>query len=80
MAIATCFEPSTPLRDFAVLCVAQSFGARDAFIEVLEGYTLSDLVKPRARLQAMLSIETVKPVRAHAGTRRRGREQGRRVH
>jgi len=53
--------------------------ARDAFIEVLEGYTLSDLVKPRARLHAMLSIETVKPVRAHAGTRRRGREQGRRV-
>jgi Rrf2 family transcriptional regulator, nitric oxide-sensitive transcriptional repressor len=75
MAIATCFEPvNAP-------CVAQSLGARAMpSSRVLEGYTLSDLVKPRARLQAMLSIETVKPVRAHAGTRRRGREQGRRVH
>ena len=48
------------------MCCAKPWSARDAFIEVLEGYTLSDLVKPRARLQAMLSIETVKPVRAHA--------------
>ena len=74
-------SPSTPLARFCrIVCCAKPWSARDAFIEVLEGYTLSDLVKPRARLQAMLSIETVKPVRAHAGTRRRGREQGRRVH
>jgi Rrf2 family nitric oxide-sensitive transcriptional repressor len=31
-------------------------GARDAFLEVLDGYTLADLVEPRARLSALLGI------------------------
>jgi Rrf2 family nitric oxide-sensitive transcriptional repressor len=30
--------------------------ARDAFMAVLEGYTLGDLVKPRARLAGLLGI------------------------
>ena len=73
-------SPSTPLARFCrIVCCAKPWSARDAFIDVLDGYTLSDLVKPRAQLQAMLSTESVKPVRGHAGTRRRGREQGRRV-
>jgi hypothetical protein len=42
--------------------------ARDAFVDVLDDYTLSDLVKPRAPLQAMLSIEAVKPQRTFAKT------------
>jgi Rrf2 family nitric oxide-sensitive transcriptional repressor len=30
--------------------------AQDAFMEVLEGYTLADLVAPRARLAGLLGI------------------------
>jgi len=30
--------------------------ARDAFLNVLDQYTLSDLVKPRSALRAMLDI------------------------
>jgi hypothetical protein len=49
MAIATCFEPVNALARFCrIVCCAKPWSARDAFIEVLEGYTLSDLVKPRA--------------------------------
>ena len=81
MALVSCFDPANAPCAIQRCCVLQ--GALEkaclAFVDVLDGYTLSDLVKPRARLQAMLSIETVKPVRAHAGTRRRGREQGRQV-
>jgi Rrf2 family nitric oxide-sensitive transcriptional repressor len=63
MAIVMCFEPIN--ADCAVLpyCVLRkALGrARDAFIDVLDDYTLSDLVKPRAPLQAMLSIDSAKP-------------------
>jgi Rrf2 family nitric oxide-sensitive transcriptional repressor len=30
--------------------------AREAFVEVLDGYTLEDLVQPRARLAGLLGI------------------------
>jgi Rrf2 family nitric oxide-sensitive transcriptional repressor len=44
--------------------------ARSAFVDVIDGYTLSDLVKPRARMQAMLALESDRDVRrrksAHA--------------
>ena len=33
-------------------------GARKAFMEVLEGYTLADLVAPRARLAGLLGISS----------------------
>jgi Rrf2 family transcriptional regulator, nitric oxide-sensitive transcriptional repressor len=75
MAIVMCFEPVN--ADCAVLpyCVLRKAleRARAAFTEVLDGYTLGDLVKPRASLRAMLSIESDKPARAPAGTGRRGR-------
>jgi Rrf2 family nitric oxide-sensitive transcriptional repressor len=70
MAIVMCFEPVN--ADCAVLpyCVLRkALGrARNAFIDVLDDYTLADLVKPRASLQAMLSIEAVKPPRTFAKT------------
>ena len=45
------------LRDPAALCVAGRLErACLAFVEVLDGYTLSDLVKPRAQLRALLSV------------------------
>jgi len=58
MAIVSCFEPldgGCPLRPVCVLKRALN-GARDAFLEVLDGYTLADLVEPRARLSTLLGI------------------------
>jgi Rrf2 family nitric oxide-sensitive transcriptional repressor len=43
------------LRDSTVLRRALE-KARDAFMAVLEDYTLGDLVKPRARLAGLLGI------------------------
>jgi Rrf2 family nitric oxide-sensitive transcriptional repressor len=65
MALVMCFEPVN--ADCAVLphCVLRQAlkKARAAFSEALDKYTLGDLVKPRAALQAMLSIPPVKPAR-----------------
>jgi Rrf2 family nitric oxide-sensitive transcriptional repressor len=73
MAIVMCFEPVN--ADCAVLpsCVLRKAlaQARAAFIKVLDGYTLSDLVKPRASLQAMLSITPAHNEQARPTTRRR---------
>jgi Rrf2 family nitric oxide-sensitive transcriptional repressor len=72
MAIVMCFEPVN--ADCAVLrcCVLRKAleRARSAFIDVLDDYTLSDLVRPRASLQAMLSIAPAN-MRAPANTRKR---------
>jgi Rrf2 family nitric oxide-sensitive transcriptional repressor len=74
MAIVMCFEPVN--ADCAVLpyCVLRKAleRARAAFINVLDDYTLSDLVKPRASLQALLAIAPVKPAREPSTKRRRG--------
>jgi Rrf2 family transcriptional regulator, nitric oxide-sensitive transcriptional repressor len=75
MAIVMCFEPVN--ADCAVLphCVLRKAlqRARAAFTNVLDDYTLNDLVKPRASLQAMLAIAPVKSARA-ASTKRRRRQ------
>jgi Rrf2 family transcriptional regulator, nitric oxide-sensitive transcriptional repressor len=59
LAIVMCFEPVN--ADCAILpsCVLRKAlaRARAAFIDVLDEYTLSDLVRPRAPLQALLDIE-----------------------
>jgi Rrf2 family nitric oxide-sensitive transcriptional repressor len=72
MAIVMCFEPVN--ADCAVLpyCVLRKAlqRARNAFIDVLDDYTLSDLVKPRASLQAMLTIAPVKPTKEPSIKRR----------
>jgi Rrf2 family nitric oxide-sensitive transcriptional repressor len=77
MAIVMCFEPTN--ADCAVLpyCVLRKAleVARDAFLEALDNYTLSDLVKPRAGLQAMLAIAPVKSAR-EPSTKRRRRQAG----
>ena len=65
MAIVMCLEPVN--ADCAILpcCVLRKAleRARTAFVEALDDYTLSDLVKPRASLQAMLSIGSIKATR-----------------
>jgi Rrf2 family nitric oxide-sensitive transcriptional repressor len=59
MAIVMCFEPVN--ADCAILpsCVLRKAlaSARAAFVDVLDEYTLSDLVRPRVPLQALLAIE-----------------------
>jgi Rrf2 family nitric oxide-sensitive transcriptional repressor len=78
MAIVMCFEPIN--ADCAVLpyCVLRKAlqRARDAFLDVLDDYTLSDLVKPRAPLQAMLSIAPALSEREPTNTRRRRQSKG----
>jgi Rrf2 family nitric oxide-sensitive transcriptional repressor len=78
MAIVMCFEPIN--ADCAVLpyCVLRKAleRARGAFIDVLDDYTLSDLVKPRAPLQAMLSIAPALSEQASTTTRRRRQSKG----
>ena len=72
MAIVMCFEPVN--ADCAILpsCVLRKAlaRARSAFIDVLDEYTLSDLVRPRVPLQTLLAIEP-KPARG-LSTKRRG--------
>lgn len=73
MAIVTCFKPIN------AFCVIQpSCGLRGAlqraqaaFIDVLDGYSLNDLVQPRTRLQSLLSIKAVTRVPGRNGPRRR---------
>ena len=73
MAIVMCFEPinaDCPILPYCGLRKALA-RARAAFINVLDDYTLSDLVRPRASLQAMLAIAPVKPAREPSTKRKR---------
>ena len=58
MALVSCFDPINAPCAIQRCCVLQGAleKARLAFVDVLDGYTLSDLVKPRARLRALLSV------------------------
>jgi Rrf2 family transcriptional regulator, nitric oxide-sensitive transcriptional repressor len=79
MAIVTCFEPVNAYCPILPHCVLRKAlkRARAAFSEVLDEYTLDDLVKPRPALQAMLSIAPAKsPRRAATGGRKRVLAQG----
>ena len=60
MAIASCFEPLDVPCAIGSCCVLKGAlaKARDAFMEVLEGYSLADLVRPRARLGNLLRISS----------------------
>jgi Rrf2 family transcriptional regulator, nitric oxide-sensitive transcriptional repressor len=58
MAIVSCFRPVDGPCAIRPCCVLRRAleKARDAFMTVLEDYTLGDLVKPRARLAGLLGI------------------------
>jgi Rrf2 family transcriptional regulator, nitric oxide-sensitive transcriptional repressor len=58
MAIVSCFEPIEAPCAIRPACVLRRAlkKAREAFVEVLDGYTLEDLVRPRARLAGLLGI------------------------
>jgi Rrf2 family transcriptional regulator, nitric oxide-sensitive transcriptional repressor len=65
MAIVSCFEAIDAPCAIQPCCVLKRAlkQARDAFLEVLDGYTLEDLVQPRARLSGLLGLATVNAVR-----------------
>jgi Rrf2 family nitric oxide-sensitive transcriptional repressor len=61
MAIASCFKPVDAPCAIRQCCVLRRAleKARDAFVDVLESYTLSDLVRPHGRLLGMLGISEI---------------------
>lgn len=68
MALLPCFKPidaPCPIRPCCVLKKAME-KAQVAFLEVLDGYSLNDLVKPRGSLRRLLAIE---PLPEEAGRR-----------
>jgi Rrf2 family nitric oxide-sensitive transcriptional repressor len=60
MAIVSCFEPVNAPCTIHSGCVLKRAlkKAADAFIEVLDGYTLDDLVRPHSKLAGLLDIRT----------------------
>jgi Rrf2 family iron-responsive transcriptional regulator len=67
-AMAECFEDGAtecPLVDSCALNEALR-KALGAFFEVLEGYTIADLVKARPAIRSLLGIEDLKPAAASA--------------
>ena len=62
MALVTCFEPIAAPCAIKRCCVLRDALERayGAFTEVLDGYSLADLVRPRSRLRTMLAIAPVK--------------------
>jgi Rrf2 family transcriptional regulator, nitric oxide-sensitive transcriptional repressor len=75
MALLPCFKPVDAPCPIWRCCVLRGAleKARLAFVEVLDGYTLGDLVKPRAPLRALLSITPVgrRPVSVRTRSSRR---------
>jgi len=65
MAIVPCFEPLEAPCAIRPCCVLRRAlkKARDAFVEVLDGYTLGDLVRPRGQLTALLGLSQGDAVR-----------------
>jgi Rrf2 family nitric oxide-sensitive transcriptional repressor len=56
--VVSCLKPVNASCTINPSCVLKRAlkRAQDAFMEVLEGYTLADLVAPRARLAGLLGI------------------------
>jgi Rrf2 family nitric oxide-sensitive transcriptional repressor len=63
MAIVSCFKPIDAPCAIRPSCVLRQAlqKARDAFMSVLDDYTLNDLVQPRGRLLGLLAISQNKP-------------------
>jgi Rrf2 family nitric oxide-sensitive transcriptional repressor len=66
MALVPCFAPIDAPCAIRPCCALRKAlqKAGDIFIETLDGYSLADLVKPRAPLQRLLAIPPVKSARA----------------
>jgi Rrf2 family nitric oxide-sensitive transcriptional repressor len=73
MALVQCFKPVDAPCAIKSCCVLRRAleKAGAAFLEVLDGYSLADLVKPRAPLRSLLAIGPADLPRATAGARKR---------
>lgn len=73
MAIVPCFKPIDAFCVIQPSCVLRGAlrRAQAAFVKVLDEYSLSDLVQPRSKLQALLSIEAGSPRSSPGGGRTR---------
>ena len=58
MAIVPCFKPGDASCVIVKCCTLKGVlgKAQSAFVGVIDGYTLSDLVKPRRRMRSLLSL------------------------
>ncbi len=65
MAIASCLKPVDAPCAIRQCCLLRRAleKASDAFLHVLEGYTLGDLVRPRGRLLGMLGLSAIEAQR-----------------
>ena len=72
MALVPCFKPVDAPCAIRPCCVLRSALDRAlvAFVEVLDGYTLGDLVQPRAPLRALLAVTPVDATSPAIGARR----------
>jgi Rrf2 family nitric oxide-sensitive transcriptional repressor len=79
MALVPCFKPIDAFCAIQPSCVLRGAlqRAQTAFIDVLDGYSLTDLVQPRTRLQTLLSIKAVSRLPARSGARRRQKASAR---
>lgn len=68
MALVQCFQPVDAPCAIRPACVLRRALERagNAFLEVLDGYSLADLTKPRAPLRSLLSIGDAGPRRKRA--------------
>ena len=75
MALVPCFKPVDDLCAIRSCCVLKGAldKARGAFVEVLDGYTLGDLVRPRGPMRALLAIASADAPPAAAKRRRSAR-------
>jgi Rrf2 family transcriptional regulator, nitric oxide-sensitive transcriptional repressor len=71
LALVPCFSPIDARCAIRSCCVLRSAldKARGAFIEVLDGYTLSDLVRSRTTLRALLAIAPINATPLGVGRR-----------
>ncbi len=71
MALVPCFDPADKSCTIRSCCALRRAleNASAAFLDVLDGYTLADLVKPRTPLRTLLALDAsgrARPPREHA--------------
>jgi Rrf2 family nitric oxide-sensitive transcriptional repressor len=66
MALVPCFKPGDMSCAIVKCCTLKGVlaKAQSAFVDVIDGYTLADLTKPRRRMQGALSLQSADGARA----------------